>query len=266
MIGFPHAKINLGLQIIARRQDGYHDIATCFYPIPVTDALEVIRADRFRFTSSGLEIPGNASENLCRKAYEMMRERFDIPPVHLHLHKVIPMGAGLGGGSSDGAFTLRLLSRLFSIETDQLPVMAAKLGSDCPFFLQENAMLATGTGTELAPAGISLQGHHICVVYPGIHVSTASAYATVRPARPAHPLKELLANRTTWKERLMNDFESPVTAQHPEIASAISRLYEAGAWYAAMSGSGSAVFGLFDAAPPGIVWPSAYAVFSGSLN
>ncbi len=265
MIGFPHAKVNLGLQVLSKRTDGYHEIATCFYPVPVTDALEIIPSNSFRFTSSGLDIPGDPAGNLCCRAYELLREAFDIPSVHIHLHKVIPMGAGLGGGSSDGAFTLRLLSSLFSLDTEGLPLLAAQLGSDCPFFLQDQPMLASGTGTTLTPSGLSLKGNHVLIIYPAIHVSTAAAYAGVTPSRPANTLNEILSDRLQWKSHLVNDFEKPVTEKHPEIGQVINRLYDNGSWYAAMSGSGSAVFGLFETTPPEIPWPAEYSVFRSEL-
>lgn len=265
MVVFPNAKINLGLQILSKRQDGYHEIATCFYPVPLCDILEIVPAETFRFTSTGLDIPGENTSNLCIRAYELLREKSDLPPVHIHLHKVIPMGAGLGGGSSDGAFTLRVLNDMFPGAADQqtLEALAAKLGSDCPFFLQSAPMLASGTGTDLHPAGLSLSGTHIAVIHPGIHVSTAEAYAGVTPRIPTVSLPDILADKSRWRKELINDFEASVTSRHPEIKELINMLYEKGAWYAAMSGSGSAVYGLFDDDP---ALTTDYFTFTGQLD
>jgi 4-diphosphocytidyl-2-C-methyl-D-erythritol kinase len=252
MLAFPNAKINLGLNITGKRPDGYHEIESCLYPIPWKDVLEVVPAKAFRFDQTGLSIPGDHTSNLCFKAYELIRADKKIDPVHIHLHKVIPMGAGLGGGSSDGAFTLKLLNAIYQLEysVQELQDFAAKLGSDCPFFIENKAVMATGTGTTLAPIDLSLQGAWIALKHPGIHVSTKEAYSSITPTLPTVSLTELLiAPIENWKKSIRNDFEKSVFAKYPEIEAIKNDLYNLGASYAAMSGSGSVVFGIFDAEP-----------------
>ncbi|RED93376.1 4-(cytidine 5'-diphospho)-2-C-methyl-D-erythritol kinase [Marinoscillum furvescens] len=252
MLSFPNAKINLGLYILSRRPDGYHNIESCFYPIPWKDVLEIIPADTFRFTSTGLEIPGDASGNLCVKAYELLNVAFKLPPVHIHLHKVIPMGAGLGGGSADGAFTLKVLNELFELQlsTTDLQGYAAKLGSDCPFFIENLPTIATGTGTTFSQTDLDLSGYWIALKHPGIHIGTKEAYANVIPTTPKNELTSVLAEPIhQWKGVLLNDFEASVCPNHPAITSAKEDLYNAGALYASMTGSGSTVYGLFKSKP-----------------
>jgi 4-diphosphocytidyl-2-C-methyl-D-erythritol kinase len=234
MIAFPPCKINLGLNVLRRRADNYHDIETCFYPIPWTDILEVIPSNRFEFTTSGNVIPGD--DNLCIKAYQLL----DAPPAKIHLHKIIPTGAGLGGGSSDAALTLRLLNDVFALglSKTQLRSLAAQIGSDCAFFIDDVPMIGTGRGDILTPADISLKGKFIVVVKPDVHVSTAEAYADVVPKESKLDLSDLNA--------LKNDFEESVFEKHPLIGSIKKQLYGAGAMYASMSGSGSAVYAIFD--------------------
>jgi len=248
MISFPHCKINLGLHVVAKREDGYHDIETCFYPVPWTDILEVIPSKEFSFSQSGSVIPGNEADNLCVKAYELVRQS-DKGPVKIHLHKVIPTGAGLGGGSSDAAFTLRLLNSVLDLEltNSQLQNYASQLGSDCAFFIEDRPMLGQGRGELLSSISLSLKGYYLVLVKPDIHVSTADAYASVTPKIPALSLTEILQlPPREWKERLVNDFERSVFSKFPVIAGVKKLLYDEGALYASMSGSGSSVFGIFD--------------------
>lgn len=248
MIVFPPCKINLGLQILRKRPDGYHDLSTCFYPLPWTDILEVIESDQFAFDVSGLAVPGDTASNLSVRAYELMRKEFKLPPVRIYLHKIIPMGAGLGGGSADGAYTLRLLNEKFQLNAshEKLAEWAAQLGSDCAFFLHDRPMLGSGKGNVLTPFPFSLKGRFIVVVKPDVHVSTAEAYAGVRPAPAEKSLRDILGQpMESWRIELKNDFENSVFAHYPAIARIKERLYEAGAAYASMSGSGSAVFGIF---------------------
>ena len=252
MICFPNAKINLGLHVVSRRPDGYHGIETVFYPVPLCDALEIVPAEAFSFHTYGLAIDGPADDNLVMRALAAMRRQADILPAAIHLKKAIPFGAGLGGGSADAAFMLKLLrdyARL-SLTDDALERMAARLGADCAFFVRNRPVMATGIGDVFSPADISLAGYHIAIVKPSVSVSTRAAYAAIRPAKPAVPLSEIIRRPiAAWRGLLRNDFEAPVFALHPAIGAIKAQLYDAGAIYASMSGSGSAVFGLFRGAP-----------------
>lgn len=249
MVAFPPCKINLGLRVISKRPDGYHNLETCFYPVPWTDALEIIRSDSFSFTQSGLPIPGQQADNLCVRAYRMLQQEFQLAPVKIHLHKVLPTGAGLGGGSSDAAYTLRLLNQIFELglATEQLNNYAAQLGSDCSFFIQDNPMLGSGRGEILSPCSVTLKGYYLVVVKPEIHISTAEAYKNVKPAKPDQVLTNVLDSPITrWKNTLMNDFEESVFEKHPAILKIKNTLYEKGALFASMSGSGASVYGIYD--------------------
>jgi 4-diphosphocytidyl-2-C-methyl-D-erythritol kinase len=248
MISFPPCKINLGLNIISKRADGYHDIETCFYPVPWTDILEIIPSKEFSFTSSGTPIPGANDQNLCVKAYQLLQQDFDLPPVSIYLHKIIPTGAGLGGGSSDAAYTLKILNSVFDIQlgTQQLKEYASKLGSDCSFFIESKPMFGEGRGDLLTAINIDLKGYYLVLVNPNVHVSTAQAYAGVVPQMPPHGSKAILKKPVNqWRHLLSNDFELSVFKQHPLIGEVKDSLYAQGAAYASMSGSGSTVFGLF---------------------
>jgi 4-diphosphocytidyl-2-C-methyl-D-erythritol kinase len=249
MISFPHGKINLGLQVGSKRPDGFHNLLTCFYPVPRTDILEIIPAAEFSFSQSGLNVPGRAEDNLCIKAYQLLKKDFNLGEVKIHLHKMIPMGAGLGGGSSDAAFVLRLLHTIFElgISNEQLKSYASQLGSDCSFFMAEGAMIGTGRGEILSPISLTLKELHLVLVKPDIHVSTAEAYATVVPN--PHPWaieKTLQLPLDQWKGQLKNDFEKPVFEKYPLIGQLKEKLYSFGASYAGLSGSGSCVFGIFE--------------------
>ncbi len=248
MITFPNAKINLGLNIVSKRGDGYHNIESCFYPIPWHDCLEVIEAASFAFHSYGLEIPGDSSSNLCVKAYKLFKAEFDIPPVEIHLLKNIPMGAGLGGGSADGAFTLKMLNDLFKLKlTDlELETYSLQLGSDCPFFIKNKAVMASGRGENLELIDLDLSGHYLAIHNPAIHISTKEAYAGVKPHQPTTPISELIkAPIGEWKDTLINDFEAFIFPNHSKIVQLKKEMYEAGAIYASMTGSGSTVYGVF---------------------
>lgn len=253
MILFPNCKINLGLHVVQKRPDGYHDLQTVFYPVPFRDILEIIPSDSFSFTSTGLPIPGDPAQNLCVKAYALLKQRFpELPPVHIHLHKIIPMGGGLGGGSSNGSFTLLGVKQLFNLtlSTEELQALALQLGSDCPFFMLNQPAFATGRGEQLSTIDINLKGYYLVLILPGIHVSTAQAFAGIMPTPPQYDLKHKITTvPSSWKAWLVNDFEHTVFAQFPEIASIKQRLYEQGAVYAAMSGTGSTVYGLFTEKP-----------------
>lgn len=268
MVSFPHCKINLGLNILAKRTDGYHDIETCFYPVPWTDILEIIPSEHFEFTSSGITIPGKEEENLCIKAYQLLQRDFNLGPVKIHLHKIIPMGAGLGGGSSDAAFTLRLLNSIFELKISEetLKRYASRLGSDCSFFVKDAPQVGTGRGEILNPVQFLLKGKFIVIIIPPIHVSTAEAYAGVKPAMSSSIMDIITRENSSWKNFLKNDFEESVFRSHPQIKSIKEKLYQRHAVYASMSGSGSAVYGIFDQE---VHWPISVEegmFWSGYLN
>ncbi len=249
MVSFPPCKINLGLNVLKKRDDGYHDIETCFYPLPFTDILEVIPSSAFEFSSSGITIPGETTNNLCVRAYSLLRDEYQLPAVRIHLHKIIPAGAGLGGGSSDAAYTLRLLNSMFGLELDihKLSNYAAQMGSDCSFFLHDSPMVGRGRGEVLTKIDVDLKGKYLVLLNPGIHVSTAEAYGGVVPHLPVFPLEETLTRPVAkWKLLLENDFEKSVFARFPLVSTLKDELYKHGAIYASMSGSGSSVFGIFE--------------------
>ena len=249
MILFPNAKINIGLNILSRREDGFHNLETIFYPLAIRDALEVVEADQMKFTSSGLEIPGDAMDNLCLKAYYLLSKDYKLPPVHIHLHKNIPIGAGLGGGSADASFFIKLINQKFELRMDtlQMEAYASKLGSDCAFFIQNKPAIAVGKGDQLQTIDLDLSSYFIMLVMPQVQVSTSDAYRGVRPATMASSLADLIKLPIeAWRVAIKNDFEPSVFLQYPIIAEVKSKLYSAGALYACMSGSGSSVFGIFE--------------------
>lgn len=252
MIRFPNAKINLGLRVTKKREDGYHDLQTIFYPIPLKDALEFIAepsASSNSFTQTGFPVPGETGNNLCLKAYALIKQIHpEIPFLNIHLHKTIPMGAGMGGGSSDAAFMLRMLNDNFDLklEEKQLAELALKLGSDCPFFLLNQPAFAEGRGEKLKPVELDLSAYKILIVNPGIHIPTAWAFSQLKPNLPDTSLEQIIKFPVSaWKGLLTNDFEEPVFKTYPEIAAIKQTLYMAGALYASMTGSGSTVFGIF---------------------
>jgi len=249
MLSFPNCKINLGLRILRRREDGYHDLETVFHPLAVKDVLETLRSETLSFTSTGLPIPGDAAANLCLKAWQLLKKDFpELPDVQIHLHKNIPIGAGLGGGSADGAFMLVLLNRQFrlGLEEEKLMSYAAQLGSDCPFFILNKPCLAGGRGEKLEPIGLDLSGHRFALVNPGIHIGTAWAFSQCTPSEEGRSIREIIALPVdAWKGQLVNDFETPVFRAHPELKKIKEKLYHAGAIYASMTGSGSSFFGIF---------------------
>lgn len=254
MITFPCAKINIGLQVTERRPDGYHNLDTIFYPIPIHDALEVIVAEGAEYDCclyiSGIEIEGDTDNNLVVRAYRMLAADYPLPSVDIYLHKHIPTGAGLGGGSSDASYMLRLLNEMFSlgITTERLEAYATRLGADCPFFITGSPVYATGIGNEFHPIALDLSGLYIVVVKPDVFVSTKEAYSMVRPEKPEVTLnKKITSPIEEWKDTISNDFERGIFALHPELEDIKAKLYDLGAMYAAMSGSGSALFGLFRA-------------------
>ena len=250
MITFPNAKINLGLNIVERRPDGYHNIETVFYPVPLTDVLEIVPADdETTLTCYGNVVDCPPEKNLVMRACRMMQERHDVPPVAMHLYKHIPDGAGLGGGSSDAAHTLLMLNRMFdlNIPKDELAAMAVTLGADCAFFIHNRPMLATGIGDLLAPVEVDLSRKTLLLVKPPVGVDTRTAYSRVTPHAPAMSLAEIIHLPVhAWDGLLVNDFEPSVFSALPQLWLIKANLLDAGARYAAISGSGSTVFGIFD--------------------
>lgn len=268
MLTFPNAKINIGLRITDKRTDGFHNLQSCFYPIGWTDALEIIPSETFTFSSSGISIPGEPATNLCVRAYNLLKADFDLPPVQMHLHKTVPIGAGLGGGSADAAFALKLLNERFalSLSDDQLETYARRLGSDCAFFIRNKPVYCVEKGDVFEDMAVNLSGFHILLVYPNLAISTAEAYAGVRPRQPGIPLRQQVeAPIDTWRNTVHNDFEDSLFPKYPSLAEIKQQLYDAGAVYASMSGSGSTLYGIFNAP---VVVPNqlqAYRVWEGSI-
>lgn len=255
MIIYPNAKINIGLNIVEKRKDGYHNLETVFYPINLLDALEITSDnainDGCELKVSGEVLGGRPEDNLVVKAYSKLKTLFPdkIEPVSIHLHKHIPTGAGLGGGSSDAAYTIKALNEKFDLKLSdiQMQEIASKIGADCPFFIKNTPVFAQGIGDVFSDIQINLKGKTIVLVKPDIGVSTHDAYTNVVPVKPQQPLSELLCQPIeTWKDTIVNDFEKSVFPKYPEIAALKDRLYDLGAIYASMSGSGSAVFGIFE--------------------
>lgn len=274
MIAFPNVKINLGLSITEKRPDGYHNLETVFYPVALEDALEINpcngAATKFTLHQHGMEVAGNPEDNLVVKAYLLLDREFDLPPVEIHLFKHIPSGAGLGGGSSDAAFMLKLLNDQFNLHlTDhQLEGYAATLGADCAFFIKNQPTFAEGIGNVFSPVELSLKDYQIMIIKPDVFVSTREAFSNIRPQRPEHSVKEVIKRPVSeWRETLINDFEASVFPLHPVIGEIKEELYRQGAVYASMSGSGSSVFGLFapDATLPEIDWGTNAFCFKGTL-
>lgn len=248
MIIFPNAKINIGLNVLRKRTDGFHDLETVFYPLQLCDMLEINHAETFQFKQTGIAIDGSPEQNLVVKAFRMLQNDFGLGEVNIHLHKQIPFGAGLGGGSSDAAHALIGINELFELGLNQTQLIdyAAKLGSDCPFFILNMPAFATGRGDILTPVSMSLNGYTLVIVKPNCSVSTAQAYASVVPEVPEQSLSELIDEPVSkWSGRVVNRFEQSVFPAFPEIEKIKNQLYQLGADYASMSGSGSAVFGLF---------------------
>ena len=250
MIAFPNAKINLGLNIISKRSDGYHNIETVFYPIDLCDVLEIVpsKEGMTKLFQTGMPVEDDPQKNLVMKAYRLLEKQYTLPPLDIYLDKHIPMGAGLGGGSADAAFMLRLLNDFaeLNLSPEQLEKYAGQLGADCAFFIRNQPVFAEGIGTIFTPISLSLEGRRIALVKPDIHVSTQEAYANIKPQKPQERITDILQLPVNeWKNRLTNDFEASVFARYPQIEKIKQRLYDDGALYASMSGSGSSVFGIF---------------------
>jgi 4-diphosphocytidyl-2-C-methyl-D-erythritol kinase len=272
LIAFPNCKINIGLNILRQRSDGFHDLETIFYPILFYDVLEVIHSnhsntkqEEFSFSSSGIRIETNNESNLCIKAYQLLKKDFSrLEGTLMHLHKNIPAGAGLGGGSADAAFALKLLNAIFDLKltTEQLIDYAVSLGSDCPFFIINKPCFASGKGEVLEPVNIDLSRYKFILINPGIHIHTADAFSQITPALPSRSIKQIIQQPLTeWNNEIKNDFEGPVSKKYPEIKKIKDALYAAGAVYASMSGSGSTVYGIFEKEKKvGLSFPPHYLV------
>lgn len=253
MYELPNAKINIGLNVVERRKDGYHNLQTIFYPIPLTDSLEIKplenKEEPYDFQSSGFKIPGNSDENLVVRVFTSMQKEFGLPNTSIHLAKRIPMGAGLGGGSADAAFMMKMLNDCYGLglSENEMEARMAAFGADCPFFIKNKPVYAEGIGNEFYPINISLKGYYIALVKPDIHVSTAQAYSNVRPVMPQKSLAQIITETpiSQWKGVIKNDFEDSVFPLFPGIKAIKDTLYDMGAIYASMSGSGSAVYGIF---------------------
>ena len=253
MLVFPNCKINLGLNILRKREDGYHDLETVFYPFPLKDALEVVREpltdDRLPLTTSGLPIEGNSIDNLAFKAYDLLKKDYpSLPNIQMHLHKVIPMGAGLGGGSADGAFALKLLNDAFhlNLSKEQLIDYALQLGSDCPFFILNKPCFAISRGEVMEEIALDLSAYQFAIINPKIHIGTGWAFSNITPTIPERSIKDIIQQPiNTWKDTLINDFELPAIKYYPEIGDIKTELYKLGAIYSSMTGSGSTVYGVF---------------------
>ncbi|WP_069659860.1 4-(cytidine 5'-diphospho)-2-C-methyl-D-erythritol kinase [Arcticibacter eurypsychrophilus] len=264
MILFPNAKINIGLNILNKRNDGYHDLETVFYPIPLYDALEAVEAPVLHFESSGIVIPGRDEENLCLKAYELIKKDFELPALSIHLHKKIPIGAGLGGGSSDAAYFIRLLNEKFNLKLDTAVMQdyARKLGADCAFFIESKPVFAYGKGEEFKDVSLDLSAYSLVLIMPPVFVSTADAFRGVKCRIPETPLQELIKLPLgQWKQDIKNDFEESVFKAFPIIQGLKNSLYDAGALYVSMSGSGAAVYGIFAQKPELPSFDESYNVF-----
>ena len=250
MVSFPNCKINLGLKILRRREDGFHDLETVFYPLPLFDVLETIPSPELQFTATGRSIPGDSGTNLAIRAWQLLRHDFPgLPAVHIHLHKQIPIGGGLGGGSSDAAFLLLSLNRQFQLGLgpDRLAGYAAQLGSDCAFFLINQPCLGEGRGERLDPVQVDLSGYSFLLVDPGIHISTAEAFSRCVPNEKGASLRTLIAQPVDkWRHSLVNDFEAALFGEYPVLRDIKETLYEKGARYAAITGSGSCLYGIFE--------------------
>jgi 4-diphosphocytidyl-2-C-methyl-D-erythritol kinase len=272
MVIFPKAKINIGLRIVEKRSDGYHNIETVLYPIGLKDAIEFILPaeplETDHITITGILTNCKPSDNLIIKAVAKFRQYFSIPFLNIHLHKAIPVGAGLGGGSSDAANTLKFLNKFFNagLGITELQKLASELGSDCPFFIESAPVFAEGRGEIMRPISLDLTGYYLVLLNPGIHVSTGDAYVDCKPHKPADKLEELVLQPISeWKDLIKNDFEKSVFNKHPIIKEFKNELYRLGAIYSSMSGSGSTVYGIFEKKPeiPGNLKEN--IIYSGSL-
>lgn len=267
MVVFPNAKINLGLYITRKRNDGFHDLETIFSPVGLCDVLEFIESKEFKFTNSGLQIDGNSVDNLCVKAYSLIKSEYKIPNIQIHLHKVIPFGAGLGGGSSDAAFMIKGLNTLFDLKMsiEKQKEISLKLGSDCPVFIENKAVFASGRGEIFKEIDFSYN-YNIVIIKPNVYVSTKEAYSLIKPKqRETSLLKLFNKHDNNWLSGLENDFEKPIFEKYPIIAQIKEKMHQNGAFYSSMSGSGSAVFGLFETEPDLNIFGKQDFIWKGKL-
>ncbi len=270
MLDFPNAKINLGLQIKSKRPDGYHEIETCLYPIALKDIIEVLPAKEDHFFGSGIPINGNDQDNLCIKALNLIRKSHSTDQYYIHLHKIIPHGAGLGGGSADAVFTLKLINELneLNMSSEELMNLASQIGSDCAFFLDNKTAIAKGRGEILESIDLNLSRYFIVLIHPGFSISTSLAYSLIKAQKPKNELAEILkSDISEWHKYLINDFQSVLELKFPELKTINEMLYDMGAIYAAMSGSGSAYFGIFENLPEDISsrFKESYFVWTSAL-
>lgn len=268
MITFPNAKINLGLHITKKRPDGFHEIESCLLPIPLFDALEITLSKKMSFVSTGIPIPGKEKDNLILKAYQLLKKDFNnLPNIAVHLHKVIPIGAGLGGGSSDAAFSLKLMNQLFDLYLEDwiLEEYAAQLGSDCPFFIHNRPKMVYGRGEIMEPIEVDLGNTWLLLINPNFHIGTKEAYEGVTSKKALHSIPAVLAQPGLWKPQLTNDFEPSIFSKYPALGKIKDQLYGAGAFYASMSGSGATIFGLFKNEPEWKDYDSNHIIYCRQL-
>ncbi len=264
MLSFPNCKINLGLHVTEKRSDGFHNIETVFYPLNWCDALEITvpeSGEGITLHTSGLAIDSPTEDNLLYKAWDIVRQKHTLPPLRLHLYKNIPMGAGLGGGSADAAFVIKMLNEQFNLMMSRAEMLeiASTLGSDCAFFIENRPLLATGRGNEFSEIAVNLSAYYILAVFPNVHSNTREAYLGLTPKKPHRELRSIIETTppADWKNLLVNDFEESIFKKHPVIGEVKQSLYKAGALYASMSGSGSALYGIFNT-EPAIEWPHTF--------
>lgn len=270
MICFPNCKINLGLFVTGKRPDGYHSLESVFVPVNLHDVLEIVPSPEgdFDLILTGTDELIPRESNICWKALMLLRADYNLSPVTLHLHKFTPSGAGLGGGSADGAFALKLMNDFFELHLSEkdLKRYAAMLGSDCPFFIANRIQLVSGRGELMEDIGLDLDGIHIAIIHPSIHIKTAGAFSLITPRPASFDLRNLpTLPPAEWKRKLVNDFEAPIFTQYPQIGVVKDKLYDLGAFYASMSGSGSAVYGLFHQEPDLSVFENSIFTWQGKL-
>ena len=274
MVVYPNCKINIGLRILNKRADGYHNIESVFYPVPVCDILEITPQganleNNITIKSTGIAIPGDADENICVKAYNLINQDYALPAIDVHLHKQIPIGAGLGGGSADAAFFIKALNEFeeLNLSFGEMHHYAKQIGSDCSFFINNKPALALQKGDVLEPVNLTLKGFHLVIVYPNIHVNTAMAYSSVIPDGTGESIEDLIQQPIlSWKDNIYNAFEAGIVNKFPKIGEIKNELYALGAQYASMTGSGSAVYGIFETKPALTNNFSNFTVFETQLD